>query len=234
MPYSIAGIDVHKKVLVVVVAEVTEQGEWSYERGKFGATAYELQRLADWFQQLGVQEVVMESTAQYWRPVWDALEQYWTPVMRQREGAGRMAGKLHLAQAQSNRGPRGRKNDYRDAERLVHRLVAQELVLSFVPDPEQRLWRTLTRRKQQLAEDRTRFQNRLEALLEQMHLKLSSCVSDLLGVSGRRMLEAVAEGATDPLAVAALADTKLRATPEHRYATPWQPVLICCRSIAGC
>ena len=142
----------------------------------------------------------MESTAQYWRPVWGALEQYWTPVMRQREGGGRMAGKLHLAQAQSNRGPRGRKNDYRDAERLVHRLVAQELVLSFVPDPEQRLWRTLTRRKQQLAEDRTRFQNRLEALLEQMHIKLSSCVSDLLGVSGRRMLEALAEGTTDPLA----------------------------------
>ena len=215
MTYSIAGIDVHKKVLVVVVAEVTEQGEWSYERGTFGATAYELQRLADWFQRQGVQEVVMESTAQYWRPVWGALEQYWTPVMRQREGAGPMAGKLHLAQAQSNRGPRGRKNDYRDAERLVHRLVAQELVLSFVPDPEQRLWRTLTHRKQQFAEDRTRCQNRLEALLEQMHLKLSSFVSDLLGVSGRRMLEAVAEGATDPLAVAALADAKLRATPEQ-------------------
>src|SRR5215472_4906667 len=88
MPYSIAGIDVHKKVLVVVVAEVTEQAEWSYERGKFGATAYELQRLADWFQQRDVQEVVMESTAQYWKPVWGALEQYWTPVMRQREGAG--------------------------------------------------------------------------------------------------------------------------------------------------
>ena len=215
MSYTIAGIDVHKKVLVVVVAEVTEQGEWSYERGTFGATANELQRLADWFQQRGVQEVVMESTAQYWRPVWGALEQYWTPVMRQREGAGPMAGKLHLAQAQSNRGPRGRKNDYRDAERLVHRLVAQELVLSFVPDPEQRLWRTLTHRKQQFAEDRTRCQNRLEALLEQMHLKLSSFVSDLLGVSGRRMLEAVAEGATDPLAVAALAHAKLRATPEQ-------------------
>jgi transposase len=215
MSYTIAGIDVHKKLLVVVVAEVTEEGEWNHERGKFGATTPELQRLADWFQQRGVQEVVMESTAQYWRPVWGALEQYWTPVMQQREGAGPMAGKLHLAQAQSNRGPRGRKNDDRDAERLVHRLVARELVLSFVPDPEQRLWRTLTRRKQQLAQDRTRFQNRLEALLEQMHIKLSSCVSDLLGVSGRRMLEALAEGATDPLAVAALADTKLRATPEQ-------------------
>jgi transposase len=215
MSYTIAGVDVHKKILVVVVAEFTEQGEWSYDRGKFGATDPELQRLAEWFQQRGVQEVVMESTAQYWRPVWGALEQHWTPVMRQREGAGPMAGKLHLAQAQSNRGPRGRKNDYRDAERLVHRLVARELVLSYVPGPEQRLWRTLTHRKQQLAEDRTRFHNRLEALLEQMHLKLSSCVSDLLGVSGRRMLEALAEGATDPLAVAALAEANLRATPEQ-------------------
>ena len=62
MPYSIAGIDVHKRVLVVVVAEVTEQAEWSYERGTSGATAYEFERLADWFQQRGVQEVVMEST----------------------------------------------------------------------------------------------------------------------------------------------------------------------------
>src|SRR5215470_14496050 len=95
--------------------------------------------------------------------------------MRQREGAGPMAGKLHLAQAQSNRGPRGRTNDYRDAERLVHRLVAQELVLSFVPDPEQRLWRTLTHRKQQLAEDRTRCQNRLEALPEQLRDALAAC-----------------------------------------------------------
>src|SRR5215469_4268752 len=117
MPYSIAGKDVPKKVLVVVVAELTEPAEWRYERGKFGATSSELRRLADWFRQRDVQEVVMESTAPYWRPVWGAREQYWTPVMRQREGAGRLAGKLHLAQAQSNRGPRGRKNDYRDAER---------------------------------------------------------------------------------------------------------------------
>src|SRR5215468_7071313 len=80
MPYSIAGIDVHKKVLVVVVAELTEQGEWSYERGKFGATSSELRRLADWFPQRDVQEVVMESTAPYWRPVWGAREQYWTPA----------------------------------------------------------------------------------------------------------------------------------------------------------
>jgi transposase len=124
-------------------------------------------------------------------------------------------GEAASGSAQSNRGARGRKNDFRDAERIVRRLVAQELVLSFVPDPEQRLWRTLARRKQQLTKDGVRFQNRLEALLEQMHIKLSGQMSDLLGVSGRRMLETLAEGATDPAAVAALADPTLRATQEQ-------------------
>jgi acetoacetate decarboxylase len=80
----------------------------------------------------------MESTAQYWRPVWEALEQHWRPRRRARDGAPRLAGTLHLAQAQSNRGTGGRKKDFPDAERLVKRLVAPELSLSFVPDVEQR------------------------------------------------------------------------------------------------
>src|SRR5438105_2119383 len=116
----------------------------------------------------------MESTAQYWQPVWGALERYWRPSCQKQEGAGAMSGKLHLAQAQSNRGRRGRKRDFPDAERLVKRLVAQELTLSFVPDAEQRLWRTLTRRKYQLTCDKVRLQNQLEALLEEAHIKLSS------------------------------------------------------------
>jgi len=98
---------------------------------------------------------------------------------------------------------------------MLKRLVAQELVLSFVPDAEQRLWRTVTRRKNQLTRDKVRFQNQLESLLEQAHIKLSSLVSDLLGVSARRMLKAIAEGETDPAALAALADYRLRATPEQ-------------------
>jgi transposase len=215
MPYRIAGIDVHKKMLAVVIADVAVEGEYSYERRKFGATASELQQLAIWLAQQEVQEVVLEATAQYWRPVWAQLEQDWRPVMQRQPEAGRLAGQLHLAQAQSNRGARGRKDDFRDAERLVRRLVSRELVLSFVPDPEQRLWRTLTHRKQQLIQDRVRFQNRLESLLEQMHIKLSGQVSDLLGMSARRMLAALAQGATDPAAVAALADRSLRATPQQ-------------------
>jgi hypothetical protein len=98
----------------------------------------------------------MESTAQYWRPVWGILERFWTPVAQQRAGAPPQAGTLHLAQAQSNRGRRGHKRNFPDAERLVRRLVADELVLSFVPDPEQRLWRTLTRTKFQLTRARVR------------------------------------------------------------------------------
>jgi transposase len=169
--------------------------------------------LAAWLIEHEVEEVVMESTAQYWKPVWGALEQYWKPSGQKRETTGPMSGTLHLAQAQSNRGPRGRKKDFPDAERLLKRLVANELSLSFVPDAEQRLWRTVMRRKYQLTRNRVQLQNRLEALLEEAHIKLSSLVSDLLGASARRMLKALADGETDPAALASLADKNLRATP---------------------
>jgi transposase len=200
-------------MLAVVVADVSVAGEYRFERSRYGSTPEHLRLLAEKLAQEQVQEVVMESTAQYWKPVWEALERYWKPVAQRQQDAGPKSGTLHLAQAQSNRGPRGRKRDFPDAERLLKRLVAQELRLSFVPDPEQRLWRTLMRRKYQLTRNRVQLQNRLEALLEEMHIKLSSLVSDLLGVSGQRMLKALAEGATDPAAVAVLADQKLRATP---------------------
>ena len=213
MIYRVAAIDVHKKMLAVVVADVAGEGEYQFERRKFGTTPEQLELLTQWLVQQEVEEVVMESTAEYWRPVWGTLEQHWQPERRKREGATKMSGALHLCQAKSNRGRRGRKSDFTDAERMVKRLVAQELVLSFVPDPEQRLWRTVTRRKYQLTRDKVRFQNQLESLLEQAHIKLSSWVSDLLGLSARRMLQALAEGETDPAAVAALADQRLRATP---------------------
>jgi transposase len=215
MPYRIAGIDVHKKMLAVVVSDVEVDGEFDFERRMLGSNPEQLRALAAWLLEQEVEEVVMESTAQYWKPVWEALEQHWKPIREKQQGARRKAGKLHLAQAESNRGRRGRKRDFADAERLVKRLVARELTLSFVPDPEQRLWRTVTRKKYQLRRDRVRLQNQLESLLEEAHIKLSSLVSDLLGASSRRMLKALAEGETNPAALAALADQKLRATPEQ-------------------
>lgn len=196
MPHMVAGIDVHKKMLAVVVADVS-QDEWKFQRRKIGTRAADLKVLAGWFAELKVQEAVMESTAQYWKPVWQELEQQCH---------------LELAQAQSNRGPRGRKSDFKDGERLVRRYVADELILSFVPDPEQRLWRTQSRTKARWTRDRARTQNRLEALLEEMRIKLSSVVSDLLGVSARRMLWAIAEGEKDPKQLAVMADPNLRAS----------------------
>jgi transposase len=156
--------------------------------------------------------VSMESTAQYWKPVWGALEQYWKPSCEKREGASRMSGTLHRAQALSNRGRRGRKRDFRDAERWLKRLVSPELTLSFVPHAEQRLWRTVTRTKYPRRRNKVRLHNQLAALLEEAPIKLSSLVSDLLGASARRMLQALAEGETDPAALAALAEPRLRAT----------------------
>jgi transposase len=215
MSYRMAGIDVHKKMLAVVVSDVEVESEYQFERRMFGSSPDQLRSLSEWLLVQEVEEAVMESTAQYWKPVWEALERYWKPIRQKRVGAGRMSGSLHLAQAQSNRGRRGRKRDFPDAERLVKRLVARELILSFVPDAEQRLWRTVSRRKYQLLRDHVRLQNQVESLLEEAHIKLSSLVSDLLGASARRMLKGLAEGETNPTALAALADQNLRATPEQ-------------------
>jgi len=137
MSYRIAGVDVHKKMLAVVVSDVEIESEYKFERRVFGSNPEQLRSLAAWLVEQEAEEVAMESTAQYWKPVWGALERYWKPLREKREGARRRSGTLHLAQAQSNRGRRGRKRDFVDAERLVKRLVARELTLSFVPDAHQ-------------------------------------------------------------------------------------------------
>jgi len=167
-----------------------------FECRRFGTGHQERMHLIAWLKERAVIEVVMESTAQYWRPVWLDLEPHFP--------------KLHLAQAQSNRAPKGRKSDFRDSKRLARRLMAGELMLSFVPDAEQRSWRLLTRRKTYLIKCRVGLHNRLESMLEEMRIKLSSVISDLLGVSGRRILKALSSGQTDAVALAALGDPKLK------------------------
>lgn len=207
MPYRVAAIDIHKKVQMVVVASVAEEVDDAtgaaveFECRKFGGGASERQHLKAWLQQRQVQEVVMESTAQYWKPVWLELEGHFP--------------KLHLAQAQSNRAPKGRKNDFRDAKRLARRLLADELMLSYVPEQEQRNWRLMTRCRLQLVRERVRLQNHLEALLEEGRIKLSSVIKDLLGVSGRRILEALSQGRTDPAELAELGHPSLQCSKEQ-------------------
>jgi transposase len=215
MSYRIAGIDVHKRMLAVVVSEIGSEGIGVMTEQKFLTTLEQLRGLAEWLAELQVNEVVMESTAQYWQPVWGILEEYWQPKRQGCLGAGTQAGKIHLAQAQSNRARQGRKNDFADAERLIRRLVAKELILSFVPDPMQRLWRSVTRRRSQLSAAKCELQNQLESMLEEARIKLSSVVSDLLGASARRMLRAIAKGENDPAVLAGMADGNLRASAKQ-------------------
>src|SRR5438445_10998092 len=101
--YQVAGIDVHKSMLAVVISDAAREGEFHFLKRKFGATASELRALREWLEQQGVREAVMESTAQYWKRVWQALEG---------------SCKLFLAKAFSNTAPRGRTRALADAERL--------------------------------------------------------------------------------------------------------------------
>ncbi|MGH9431560.1 MAG: IS110 family transposase, partial [Terriglobia bacterium] len=97
MPYRIAGIDVHKRMLAVVVSDVEVDGEYKFERRQFGSNPAQLRVLAEWLLEQEIEEVVMESTAQYWKPVWGVLEQCWKFVRSNREGARQKSGILHLA-----------------------------------------------------------------------------------------------------------------------------------------
>jgi transposase len=191
---SVAGIDVHKKMLAVVVR--WQRGEQvQYYQRKFGANRADIQHLGAWLQAHGVREVVMESTAQYWRPVWNGLERHF---------------RLHLTHPLKTQAPRGRKFDFRDARRLADRWDSGDLEESFIPDCEQRAWRQLTRARVQLKKKLSVVHSHVEGLLEHGGIKLSAVVSDLFGVSGWAMLEHIAQGVTDVEVLAGQAHGALR------------------------
>jgi transposase len=195
----IAGIDVHKKMLAVVVRQTTDSGI-EYEQRKFGTTQLEISHLSAWLQQLQVSEVVMESTAQYWRPVWYGLEPHF---------------RLHLTHPLKTRAPQGRKSDFRDAQRLADRWHSGDLEESFIPSAEQREWRSLTRTRVQLKEKLGVIRNQIEGLLEHGGIKLAAVASDIFGKSGWAMLESIAAGETDPAALVLLARGALRKKAEQ-------------------
>jgi transposase len=190
----IAGIDVHKRMLAVVVRR-EQDGQTEYEKRKFGTTRTEIEHLAAWLQHHQVDEVVMESTADYWRPVWNGLEQHF---------------RLHLCHPLKVRAPRGRKWDYRDAQRLADRWRSGDLEESFIPDPEQRQWRSLTRTRVQLKRMIGVIRNHVEGLLEHGGIKLTAVVSDPFGVSGWAILQLLAKGETDVKVLAGQARGSLR------------------------
>jgi transposase len=185
----IAGIDVHKKMLAIVVRHETDGGV-RYEQRQFGTTRSEIEDVAAWLQHEGVSEVVMESTAQYWRPVWYGLERHF---------------KLHLTHPLKTRAPRGRKRDFRDARRLADRWAAGDLEGSFIPGAEERRWRWLTRTRVHMKRKPGVIRNQVEGLLEEGGYKLTAVASDVFGVSGWAMLTRIAAGETDVSILAGLA-----------------------------
>lgn len=191
-----SGIDVHKKSLSVCVLPPEGQaGE--VKREKFGTFLRDLKRLKAWLLKCRVTEVAMESTGQYWRPVWNVLEGT-IPV-------------LVLLNPAHVKGLAGRKTDKRDAEWLARLQEREGLRGSFVPPPQIRELRELTRTRVHWLQDCNRMKNRIAQVCEAGNIKISSVASDLFGTSGRRMLEALIEGKRDAGWMADYARGTLRA-----------------------
>ncbi len=185
-----AGLDEHKKTVVacVITPEVKETRT-------FGTVTADLRKLKEWLVECKVSHVAMESTGVYWKPVWNLLEEEFT---------------LFLLNAQHVKNLRGRKTDVQDAEWIADLLRHGLLRGSFVPDRELRELRELTRYRRSLIEERSREVNRIQKLLEGANIKLSSVATDITGVSGRAMLEAMVSGVEDTNALAEMARGALR------------------------
>ncbi len=190
-----AGLDVHKKTVVACRVRITEQGNWEQEVCTFGTMTHELLQLVDWLLAWEVTHVALESTGEYWKPVYNLLEGNVTVL---------------VVNAQHVKHVPGRKTDVQDAEWLAELLAHGLLKASFIPPKPQRDLRDLTRCRVTLVEERARVINRVQKVLENANIKLASVATDVLGVSGRRMLEAIVAGQTDAATMAELAKGRLR------------------------
>jgi transposase len=190
-----AGIDVHKKTVVVCVRLADGPGKPRQEVRTFATMTGDLLALSDWLAERGVTHAAMESTGVYWKPVYHLLE-------------GRF--ELLLVNAQHVKQVPGRKTDVRDCQWLAELLQHGLLKASFVPPPPIRQLRDLTRQRAQLVGEKTAVANRIQKVLEDANIKLAGVASDVLGASGRDMLEALCAGETDPEELADLARQRLR------------------------
>lgn len=198
-----AGLDVHQATVVATVRVPGPDGRRSVTE-TFGTMTPDLLGLREWLQAYGVTHVALESTGVYWKPVYYVLEDAFT---------------LLLINMQELKHVPGRKTDVKDSEWLVQLLECGLLRASFVPPPPIRELRDLTRYRVQQVQERAREVNRLCKLLEDTGLKLTSVVTDVMGVSGRAMLAALVDGTTDPVVLAELARGRLRQKlPELRRA----------------
>jgi transposase len=185
------GLDVHKKT--VVACRITPEGS---QTRTFGSMTDELVCLREWLLEGGVTHVAMESSGVYWKPVYNLLED--------------QGMELLVVNARHVKAVPGRKTDIKDAEWLAELLQHGLLKASFIPDRQSRERRELVRYRRSLVEQRAHLIQRVQKLLEGANIKLGDVASDVMGVSGRAMLQALAQGVDDPTAVAGLAKNALR------------------------
>lgn len=190
-----AGLDVHKKTVVACRRRLNANGVWEWEVKTFGTMTADLLLLLDWLLEWEVEVVVIESTGDYWKPVFNLLE-------------GNL--EVWLVNAQHVKQVPGRKTDVKDAEWLAELLSYGLLKPSFIPEKPQRDLRDLTRYRVTLVQERARVVNRVQKLLENANIKLASVATDIFGVSGRLMLAAIVEGKRSEVEMADLAKGRLR------------------------
>ncbi len=177
------GIDVHTNSVSVCVLPAEGQKDEAVKRRNFPTFTRDLKQLRSWLKKCGVTEIAMESTGQYWRPLWNLLEGEFE--------------KLLLVNPQHIKGLDGRKTDRRDAQWIAELLEDKRLKGSWVPPREIRELRDLTRQRVHTQGDLTRVRNRIEQLCQSGNIKVSSVATDLFGKSGRSMLKALVEGKRD-------------------------------------
>jgi transposase len=191
-----AGLDVHKKSVVACVLSGAERGRVVREARTFGTMTRDLEALSAWLRERQVEQVALESTGVYWWPVFNILEEVGLSVI--------LVNPQHIKQVP------GRKTDVKDSEWLADLLRHGLVRASFIPPAEIRELRELTRYRKTLVQERSQEVNRLQKVLESANIKLAAVASDVLGVSGQRMLEALANGEEDPEVLAEMAVGKLR------------------------
>jgi len=194
-----AGLDVHKESVVACVRRVTA-GKITREVRTFETTTAGLLDLSAWLSEQGVTHIAMEATGVYWKPVWHILSD----------------GEFHLvlANAAHIKNVPGRKTDVNDATWIADLLAHGLIRGSFVPEPATQELRDLMRTRKQLVREQSSHIQRLQKTLEDANIKLESVISDILGVSGRAMVEALIAGESDPVRLAELAHRRIKAPPE--------------------
>ena len=190
-----AGLDVHKKTVVACRVRINAANEWEQEVCTFGTMTCDLLMLLDWLLAWEVTHVAMESTGEYWKPIYNLLEGHLEVL---------------LVNAKHVKTVPGRKTDVKDAEWLAELLVHGLLKASFIPAKPQRDLRDLMRYRVNLVQERARVIQRLQKVLENANIKLASVATDVLGVSGRRMLDELVAGHADAATMAELAKGRLR------------------------